>query len=170
MNEIWSGTFNTSQRLSPCIPTHGSTNENESDPSSQTFSRIHLFFKRSSMAAPDRYSPPLGDNIVGKLRRDPRLLSQSHMKRSQNVHYRRALNQQLSWPSQLNTHAARRLIYAIKKTQWEILTSQRHLDQAKHPQTPLHRPNHQLPINLSLIPHFNRLLRRGISGPIPIST
>jgi hypothetical protein len=30
------------------------------------------------------------------------------MKRSQNVHYRRALNQQLSWPSQLNTHAARR--------------------------------------------------------------
>ena len=75
MNEIGSGTFNTSQRLSPCIPTHGSTDENESDPSSQTFSRIHLFFKRSSMAAPDRYSPPLGDNIVGKLRRDPRLLS-----------------------------------------------------------------------------------------------
>ena len=43
MNEIGSGTFNTSQRLSPCIPTHGSTNENESDPSSQTFSRIHIY-------------------------------------------------------------------------------------------------------------------------------
>ena len=76
------------------------------------------------------------------------------MKRSQNVHYRRALNQQLSWPSQLNTHAARRLIYAIKKTQWEILTSQRHLDQASTEESnKCIAPQTEPPITYQLISH-----------------